>query len=155
MPLFYKEFGRAGTACIIVGSTKRGQHCQSSSVVMSYWPGSGYKINVIDYRRMRVSVIFSQALNKICTSTEAGNMGTSELTHILRYIFWKKLHPNSTWYGISTMVCTDLTEEPDACCFMRIQQITSSCTFAELPMNLTTHKETVFVACPIPLNYNV
>ena len=98
---------------------------------------------------------FSLHSNKIHTSTETGNMSTNELTHILCYFYWKKFHPNATWYRISATVCTDLAEEPDSCCFMPIQRISSRCALATLPVNFSTYKETVFVAYPIPLNYAV
>lgn len=154
-PLFYKEFGRAEIAEEIIGSTKRGQNSHSSSVVMSYWPGSGSKLDEIDYGRMRVGVVQFFLKHSIIIDGGANNTRTKELTHILCYVHWKKLHPHATWYGISATVCTDLYEEPDACCFMPIQRIASRCAFVKLPVNFTTHRETVFVACPIPLKYNV
>lgn len=54
MSLFYKEFGRAEIGGIIVVQLNMDN---TASVVMSSWPGSGNKLNVIDCGHMRVGVI--------------------------------------------------------------------------------------------------
>ena len=153
--MFYKEYGRLEIAGDVVGSTKRGQNSRTSSVVMSYWPGTGDKINddVINYERMRVGVIQYFLKHTVTLTNSQGN--TVILPHIFCHIYWKKVHPQSSWYGTSATVCTDLYEDPDACCFMPVQRIASRCAYSKLLVDFTTHKETVFVVAPIPIHYNL
>ena len=152
-PLFYKEFGRIEIAGDIVGSAKKGQNSHSSSVVMCYWPGTGDNLEVIDYGRMRVGVVQQYLKHTIKLQTSCGTV--KQLSHILCYVHWKKLHPHAAWYGISATVSTDITEPPDACCFMPVQRIACRCAHAKLLVDFRTHKETVFLAIPIPLKYSI
>ncbi len=43
-----------------------------------------------------------------------------------------------------------LIEDPGACCFMPVQRIACRCAYAQ---DLSTHKETVFVACLLSMQY--
>ena len=60
MPRFYKEYGRLSMAGDIVGSVAvRGASNPASSVIMAYWPGTGFSLENIDSTTMSVGVVQS------------------------------------------------------------------------------------------------
>lgn len=154
MPAFYQECGRICIAGDIIGSTKRGCNSISSSVIMAYWPGSRSSLQSIDYSRMRVGIIqyFFQHSVTLATSI---NSKPETCSHLFCYVFWKKLHPHGDWCGASATISTDLFETPAACSFLPVQRIGARCAYATLPMDFVTHKESVFIACPIPVKYSM
>ncbi len=155
MPYFYKEFGRVYIAGELIGSVKSGRNSQSSSVIAAYWPGSGSSLDSIDYgSQMRVGIV--QYFIKHCLKVykfEDNDSETENLEHIFAYMNWKKLHPKSSWYGISATISSELIEAPAACSFMPVQRIGSRCAYASLQVTFPSHTETVFITCPIPLSY--
>ena len=99
----------------------RGPNCHASSVIAAYWPGTGSSLATIDLTQKRIGVIqhfLTHSLELFESSTENG---TDKLEHLFAYVRWKKLHPDSNWFGISAIVCIDIMELPDACCFLPVQ----------------------------------
>ena len=149
---FYHEYGRSVLGGDIIGSIMRGPNCHSSSVVAAFWPGSGDSLSAIDYTQKRVGVIQFFLTNTLELSSEDGAI--QKLEHMFAYVRWMKLHPDSNWFGQSAIVSIDIMELPDACCFMPIQRIANVCAHARIPIEFTSHTETVFIACPLPLKYS-
>ena len=53
---------------------------------------------------------------------------------LFAYVYWKKLHPEASWFGISATVSTDLFEIPGACAYLPVQRIASRCAYATLDL---------------------
>ena len=106
MPHFYKEYGRVTVAGEVIGSVKRGSNNRSSSVVMAYWPGSGVSLSSINYGRMRVGVVqyFIRHHIKLYTVEDSDINNTEEVEHVFAFVYWKKRHPEESWFGISAII---------------------------------------------------
>ena len=63
------------------------------------------------------------------------------------------MHEYSNLFGCSAMVCVDLFESPDACCYLPVQRIACCVAHAVMPIDFGHYKESVFVAVPLPVNY--
>ena len=157
LSLFYKEYGRVCLAGELIGSVKPGPkfNCQSSSVVSAFWPGSGDSLDDIDYSRMRIGVVQHFIRHSLKVYSDHTKSSVENLEHIFAYVYWKKLHPEASWFGISATVSTDLFEIPGACAYLPVQRIANGCAYATLPIALPSHTESVFVSCPIPLTCNL
>ena len=115
---------------------------------MAYWPVSGASLVTIDYTRYCVGIIkyFLKHAVKFASGYEE---------HLFCYVTWKQRHPSFDWFGQSATVSSNLDEMQDACCFMPVQRIAYRCATAELTINFDTINETVFIACPINMKYNI
>ena len=153
-PYFYREYGRIILAGDVIGSVKPGPNNSSSSIIMAFWPSAGDSLETLDSVRMRVGEVqyFIKHTIKVVSIDSSSQVNE---THIFAYVYWKKTHPHHNWFGISATVCSDLDEDPCACCFIPVQRISARCAFTCLPVKFSTHTETVFIACPIPLKYNI
>lgn len=154
MPVYYQECGRISAAGDVIGSTKRGPNSISSSVIMAYWPGSGNSLGSADSIPMRVGVIQYFIQHTVTLSSSLATKPEA-YSHLFCYVHWKKIHQHADWCGVSARLCTDIFETPSACSFLPVQRIAYRCAHATLPMDFTTHKETVFAACPIPIKYSI
>lgn len=142
----------------IVGSVAvRGASNPASSVIMAYWPGTGFSLENIDSTTMRVGVV-QYYLKHSITMTYGDSVDTSAartFPHLFCYIHWKKVHPQAMWCGVSATISSELIETPDACSFLSVQRICYRCAHAYLKMDFSTHQETVLVTCPILLKYSL
>ena len=107
MPRFYKEYGRLSMAGDIVGSVAvRGASNPASSVIMAYWPGTGFSLENIDSTTMSVGVV-QYYLKHSITMTYGDSVDTSAVRtfpHLFCYIHWKKVHPQAMWCGVSATI---------------------------------------------------
>lgn len=92
------------------------------------------------------------AFHKIIFHDES-NTETEEHKIVYAYVLWKKLHPQSAFFGVSSTVSTDLFEESAACCFLPVQRIACLAAHALIPVDFGSIKESVFVSSPIPIKY--
>ena len=149
IPRHYQGFGRVGLGGSLIGSTLPGGNNSNSSVIMAFWAGSGNDLLAIDYTRMRIGVIQYFLLHSVHFQRDSG---TEEVEHAFAYVFWKKLHPNSNFYGVTSTVSSSLFETPAACCFLPVQRIASLAAHAIITVDFGTIKEPVFVTSPVPIS---
>ena len=149
---FFQQCGRITLAGDLIGSVLNGASTVCSSVVMAYWPGRGDNVFNIDYSRMRVGVV--QYFFKHSVVLYNGQTSTKHrMEHFFACIYWKERHPREDWFGISATVCVNMFEPLSTCNFVPVQRIASKCAHCVLDVDFCGTKETVFVACPIPIKY--
>lgn len=141
-------FGKVFFAGDLIGSVKRGTNNSVSSIIMAMWPGSGGDMFSDQSRTMRVGEV--QYFLKHTVTLER-NGCTESIEHIFAYVYWKKLHPEENWFGVSATVCTDLNELSNYSLFLPVQRIACRCAHAIMKVQFPSHTETVFVVCPIPV----
>ena len=151
MPLLYREYGRISICEETIGSEMPGPNNHSSSTIVAYWPGSGDSINEIERRVGTIQYFLLHTVELAEQSTSSHE--TEKQLHLFCYVLWKQTHPNSRFFGQSAIVCSDLYEPLSACSFLPALRILGKCAHAKLPIDLGSHTETLFVACPIPLKY--
>ena len=151
MSHFYHECGRILIDEDIIGSDMPGPNSHSSATIAAYWPGSGESLSRIDYAQRRVGTIQCFLLHVIKFHNDTRNTVTDKLKHLFCYVLWKKVSPNSNFFGQSAILCSDEYELPSACSFLPVQRILAKCAHAVIPVDFESHKESCFVACPIPL----
>jgi len=144
---FYRMCGRIKLTGDLIGSEMRGPNNITSSVIMAFWPSKGSSLQSTDYSTKNVGVVQFFVIHHLTHS------GADNEKHIFAYVKWKQLHRNRNHFGKSATVCEDLFEPDDACCFLPIQRIACRCAFAVMPVNFSDITETVFIACPVELNY--
>lgn len=145
-------FGKVLFAGDLIGSMKRGTNNSTSSIIMARWFGSGNDMFSEQSRRLRVGEV--QYFLKHAVTLEGS--GSTELKeHIFAYVFWKKLHPQEDWFGVSATVSTDLYELSGSGSFLPVQRIACRCAHACMNVNFPSHMENVFVVCPIPVKFCV
>lgn len=139
IPRHYQCFSFVGLGGSLIGSTLPGGNMSSSSVIMAFWAGSGNDLLAVDYTRMRVGVIQYFLLHSVHFQD------TEKVEHVFAYVLWKKLHPNSDFYGVTSTVSSNLFETPAACCFLPVQRIASLAAHAVITVDFGRVKEPVFV----------
>ena len=149
MPCNYLCFGRVALGATIVGSVLPGGNSKSSSVVMAQWVGSGNSITTSN-ACMRVGVVQHFIVHRVKFQAENG---PETVEHVFAYVPWKKMHPNTNYYGVTTTVSSTLSETPSACSFFPAQRIASTTAHATLTVDFGIIKESVFVNTPIPISY--
>ena len=80
--------------------------------------------------------------------------GEKREEHVLAYVKWKKRHPHYDWFGLSATVCIN-SYESESFSILPIKRIARKCATIVLPIDFGDLSETVFIACPIPLNYSM
>ena len=83
-----------------------GGNSQSSSVIMAHWAGSGDNTLTVNNTHVRVGVVQYYVLHVVYFQSQYND--TEKVQHIFTYVFWKKTHPNSDFYGITGTVCSDI-----------------------------------------------
>lgn len=140
VPHFYREYGRALLGDDILGCVMHGRNSKKTSVICAYWPGTGNSLSSIDYSQKRVGVIQFFLLHSLeVFKQNTGENSVEKLVHLLAYVRWNKLHPESNWFGQSSIVTINMMELPDACCYMPIKRISNVCA---MPVKFTHHTET-------------
>ena len=146
---FYIRSGRASLCNQVIGSMMNAASCNSSSVIMAYWPSGGNDLSNIDYSRMHVGEVQYFCKHKVIFSD------SDTIEHILAYVCWKQKHPHQEWYGISATVCFNMNEPPSMCSFIPIQRVHSVCGYCVLDVDIHGLKEHVFIAVPVPLKFSL
>ncbi len=150
MSHFYHEYGRVSIDEDIIGSEKPGPNNHSSATIAAYWPVSGESLSRIDYNERRVGTVQYYVQHTIEFHSD-GSIETEKLKHLFCYVLWKQISPNTSYFGQSAIVCTNSYELPSLCSFLPVQRILAKCAHTVIPLNLGSHEESYFVACPIPL----
>ena len=155
LPYHYHVCGKVTLGDDLIGSTLPGGNNASSSVIMAYWPGSGDSLQMISRAQMRVGVVQYFVQHTVHLASAAGSGDSKPFKHVFAYVMWKKLHPQQHYFGASSIVCADTYELPGATCFLPVQRI--SCRAAHVVMQIQFDRipESVFVACPLPINYHL
>ena len=154
MSHFYRQYGRVMLSGDVLGCTMPGANDHSSSVIAAYWPGSGSSLNAIDYTSKRIGVVQHFILHSIeFVSEDNNNLENEKLQHLFCFVYWKKNHPESNWFGVSTIICDDCFEIPDACCFLPIQRVLNKCAYAKIDVHFGSYEDNVLVVCPLPIKY--
>ena len=149
-PHYYELCGRVTLAGDLIGSVLSGGNQISSSVIMAFWAGSGNNLLSIDYDQMRVGIVQKFIKHTVTFSSEKH---PEKAEHIFAYVKWKKVHPFCDFFGLSATVCIDLFEPPGVCSFLPVQRIACRAAHAVMQVNFGSLKESVFVACPIPIYF--
>ena len=150
MSHFYHEYGRISIDEDIIGCEMPGPNNHSSATIAAYWPGSGESLSRIDYSERRVGTVQFFLQHTIEFHNEVST-GTENCKHLFCYVLWKQISSNWNYFGQSAIVCTNSYELPSACSFLPAQRILAKCAHTVIPLNLGSHEQSYFVACPIPL----
>lgn len=148
--VYYKKYGRIKIAGDLIGSVMPGRHATSSAVITAFWPSNTTPLENIDYSRMRVGVV-QFFLHHYLSYYEHGEVIIKD--HIFAYVLWKKFHFDLDYFGRSAIVCENEYERSDSYCFLPVQRICCRCAHCIMPVKFGSITETVFIACPIQLNY--
>ena len=155
MSYFYREYGRIELGGDLIGSVKPGANNSSSSIIMAKWPSTGSLLQALSNEKMGVGEVQYFIKHSIKVGVDNSHGEIKNESHVFAYVHWKKLHEHQNWFGASAIVCLDIIEEPNACCFIPAQRIYARCAFAQLPVTFPNHVETVFIACPLPIRYSL
>ena len=150
IPPFVQRYGRVKLCHDIIGSDLPGQNNRKSSVIMAHWPGTGNQIRHGDYSRLRVGVVQYFLKHTVTVRTESRS-GFQPHEHVFAYVYWKKFHPESNWFGISAVVCLNMFEPIGPPCFIPVQHIACRCAHVVHSVQISGIVERVFIACPIPI----
>ena len=150
LSVFYKKYGRITISNDVIGSVMPGKHATSSAVIAAFWSSNITSLQNIDYSRMRVGVV--QFFLHHCL-THYKNGEVIKENHIFAYVLWKKFHRHFDYFGKSAIVCENEYEGCNSCCFIPVQRIYCRCAHGVMPIKFASITETVFIACPIQLNY--
>ena len=152
---FYIRSGRAALCNQVIGSVMNATSCNSSSVIMAYWPSRGNVLSNIDYSRMKVGRVqyFIRHQAVLYDSESDSNINESE--HVFAYVSWKQNHPHLDWFGISATVCLDMNETFSMCSFLPVQRVHAVCAHSILDVEINGLKENVFIAVPIPMKFSL
>lgn len=127
-----------------------GKHATSSAVIAAFWPSNTTSLENNDHNRLCVGVV--QFFLHHCLSYYKNGNVIKE-NHIFAYVLWKKLHHHFDYFGRSAIVCENEYEGRNPCCFIPVQRIYCRCAHGIIPVKFGSITETVFIACPIRLNY--
>ena len=101
---------------------------------------------------MQVGIV-QYFIRHILKYSDAGDVKEEE--HVFAHIYWKEMHPHHDWYGVSATVCVNMFESVSTCSFLPVQRIGCRCAHIIMPVDFGDISETVFIACPISLNYTL
>ena len=147
---FYTHSGRVSIGGDILGSIVNNRTAKSSSVVAAYWPTSGNNITNINYSCRSIGKViyyFKQSVTLRKTNAKS----SMTVYYTMAHVHWMKPHSESSIYGISATVCANEFEEISLCCYIPILRILGKCAHCLM----TSHDETIFVACPIPIKLSI
>ena len=115
----------------------------------AYCPTGGHDLRNIDSVRMAVGVV--QYFIRHSLQYQGGH----KEEHVFAYIRWKKKHHHHDWFGVSATVCVNSYEAETCFCMLPIQRIACRCATILLPIDFSDIQETVFISCPIEINYSI
>ena len=148
---FYVCAGRAKLLDQVVGSIMNATSCNSSAVIMAYWPSKGSDLSSVDCTSLNVGTVHYFCRHKIALYDSDSKIVHKQ--HILAYVTWKQQHSRSDLFGTSATLCVNMDEQPSMCSFLPIQRIHSICAHCVLDVNSHGLNETVFVAVPVPMKF--
>ena len=76
---------------------------------------SGSFLVNIDYSQ-KIGVIQFFMTHSLELSSNDGTNAIEKLKHVLAFVRWIEVRPDSNWFGQSAIVNIDIMELPDACC---------------------------------------
>lgn len=148
-PHYYELCGRVTLAGDLIGSVLPGGNQISSSVIMAFWAGSGNNLLSIDYDQMRVGIVQKFIKHSYFFIRETCR---ESRTHIC-LCKMEKSASIVIFFCLSATVCIDLFEPPGVCSFLPVQRIACRAAHAVMQVNFGSLKESVFVACPLPIHF--
>lgn len=129
---------------------------KKQSLICAYWPGFGASIKQFDPALRRVGRIVY--FMKHCVSLkDTASDSILKKTHIFCRVQWHQYHTHPTYFGSSAIVCTNLTETEDLCCFLPLKRISSRCAVGNMKIDFgpPLGEDSALVAIPLILNYNI
>ena len=125
------------------------------ATVAAYWPGIGTSITTFDPILKRIGRVL-YFLKHSVKLTDADNKQYKK-THLFCRVQWYQYHCHPEFFGSSAIVCTNHFEVEGPCCFLPLPRVSNHCAAGEIEIDfdppLGTDK--VFVAIPLPFNFNV
>lgn len=97
---FYLRANKAVIADEIVGSAC--SRSKKASVIGAYWPSNGSSLSTIDYSKLNIGVIQYFLKHTMSMKDKCGR--TKDFHHILCDVKWFISHPESHWFGTSTVI---------------------------------------------------
>ena len=108
-----------------------------------------------DYRTPRTGIVQYFIRHKVhvtsTNSSEENNIDIRE--HIFTFVKWMEEHRHTNYYGQSASLSTNMYEALSMCSFIPVQRIACLTTSSVLKVKLGNIEESVFVSCPIPIDY--
>ena len=149
---FFNKAGRALLGCDIIGSLVDNDSARASSVIGAFWPSKGSNITPerIDGSCENVGEVMYYCRNTVTFKDSTGVQVTKYFT--LAYVRWIQKHSKAHHFGSSAIVCIKNSFESfSMCSFIPISRISCKCATTSVDIN----DESVYVACPLPINYNL
>ena len=124
------------------------------STIAAYWPGIGTSITTFDPLLKRIGKIYF--LRHSVKLTDTDNRQYKKI-HIFCRVLWYQYHTHPEYFGSSAIVCTKNFEVEGPCCFLPLARISNRCAAGEIEIDFPPPLGTdnVFIAIPIPFNFNV
>ena len=128
---------------------------ENLSTVAAYWPGIRGSITTFDPSLKRAGKVIYFLKHSIKLIDP--NKKLQKKSHIFCRVQWYQYHSHPEFFGSSAIVCTKLIEVEGPCCFLPLARVSNRCAAGELQIDFGPPLRTdrVFVAIPLPFNFNV
>ena len=150
---FYIRSGRVMFCGEVIGSQMNAISCNSSCVILAYWPVQDGPISDIDTTRLRVGCV--QYYVKLSLNMLDDSSNGLKQEYICAYVQWKRQHPQESWFGVSAIVCRDEFECSSMYSYIPVQRIHAIGVHGTIQVKLSGFEEKVFVAIPVPLRLSL
>lgn len=126
------------------------------SVIASYWPGMGERIDQFDPALKRIGTITFFLKHSLTLESET-NAERMEKNHIFCRVKWHMYHSHPLHFGSSAIACIRQTEVENACCFLPFKRIANRCAFGDISIDFGDPLgiDSTFVAIPLLFNFNL
>ena len=126
---------------------------ERSSEIMAYWPAENLSDH-LQSKELQVGMIqrfIKHKIKVIKSNTE------QEKVHIFCQVEWYMKHDKANWYGLSAILCRNITYGTAASSYIPIQRIAHRCAYGRLDIVIPPHQftERVLVAIPVHMKYSI
>lgn len=147
-PFFFKA-SRALLGSDVIGSLVNNHSARASSVVGAFWPSTG-RDKSLECLGENIGQVMYYCRNIVIFRDSNGAKTTKHFT--LAYVKWILKHSKPRYFGSSATVCINNLFEPTSMfSFIPISRISCRCATTIIDID----DESVYVACPLPINYNL
>lgn len=151
---YHSKFYESSKKCLMANEMFTSSNAKErSSVIMAYWPAE----NLTDHlqsKELQVGMIQRFIKHKIKVIK---NNTEQERIHIFCQVEWYMKHDKSNWYGLSAILCRNITYGTAANSYIPIQRIAHRCAYGRLDIVIPPHRftERALVAIPVHMKYSI
>ena len=147
---FYTRSGRISIGGEILGSTLNKCSAFSSSTIAAYWPSEGNRIAQFSESHKSIGKVLHYFTQDVIIKRNDAQK-SEKVQYAMACVQWMETHPESSFFGISAVVCENYCKESSLCSFIPVLRILAKCANCKI---IHDHR-TVFVACPINIKFCV